>query len=85
MVKTEYKKYHVFYYENENGEFIDLSKKKRWPPFTKQSDIFFQTDSCTIRRDGTLPDNSTMFGGAMGEKQIGASLPANYFPPHKHN
>lgn len=44
------------------------------------SRIYFLNDSCTIRADGSRPDNSIMFGPKIGDKRIGAMLPDNFQP-----
>jgi len=44
------------------------------------SRIYFLKDSCTIRADGSRPDNSIMFGPKIGDKRIGAMLPDDFQP-----
>ena len=50
------------------------------PP--KKSKIYFLYDECVIRKDGTRPGESITFGGTIGEKRIGASLPDDYYPDY---
>ncbi len=49
-----------------------------------KSILYFLSDSCTVRRDGTFPDNTIMFGGAISKKQVGASLPEDYQIPQRN-
>ena len=44
------------------------------------SDIQFLNDQCIIRSTGSSPANSILFGGPIGEKRVGTTLPSNYFP-----
>lgn len=75
--------FHILYYSNSKGEPIDLMREKSNSLNPAQSGIHLKNDSCTIRKDGTLPDLSISFYGAFGSKQVGASLPADYSPPAK--
>ena len=44
------------------------------------SRIYFLKDTCTIRSDGSRPDNSIMFGPIIGNKRVGAMLPYDFQP-----
>ena len=44
------------------------------------SRMYFLKDTCTIRADGSRPDNSIMFGPVIGDKHVGAMLPNEYRP-----
>lgn len=47
---------------------------------SKDSYLFILNDSCTIRKDGTLPGGQIVFSNSMVKKRIGASLPSDYAP-----
>jgi hypothetical protein len=70
--------FYIHFYDNIKGEPIDLSAK--YGNYYTQSTIYFTEDTCIIRENGTLPDNSIVFGISMGEKRVGAMLPGNYIP-----
>lgn len=44
------------------------------------SRIIFKTDSCVIRRNGTMPAPFILFMGKFAEKRIGAIIPDDYSP-----
>lgn len=44
------------------------------------SEVIFKKDTCLIRKDGTLPYNSIVFGKAIGAKRVGCLLPDDYTP-----
>ncbi len=46
----------------------------------KKSIIYFLNDTCTIRKNGTIPDNSILFGGEISKHKVGSFLPDNYIP-----
>jgi hypothetical protein len=71
------KSFLIEYYDNLRGEPIDLTKGKgiNYPVY---SGVYFMEDTCSIRKDGTIPDNSIVFGPFIGTKRIGARLPGNY-------
>ncbi len=46
----------------------------------QESMIFFLKDTCIIRKNGTIPDNSIMFGGEISRKKVGSFLPDDYMP-----
>ena len=46
----------------------------------KYSSAKFLKDTCTIRADGSRPDNSILFSYSIGEKRVGAMLPYDYQP-----
>ena len=54
--------------------------KKSDQPGYLVSKMYFTSDSCFVRSNGTLPDGSIMFDGAIGGKKVGAMLPENYSP-----
>lgn len=47
---------------------------------TDASKIIFKTDSCIIRRNGTMPAPMILFMGKFAEKRIGAIIPDDYMP-----
>jgi len=68
----------ICYYQHSNGTPIDLTQKKAANPV--KSGLYFLDDNCLIRKDGTTPGNSLVFGSFIGTKKIGASLPDDYEP-----
>lgn len=46
----------------------------------ERSEIYFLDDKCVIKKDGTRPGESIVFGLGIGSKRIGATLPNNYEP-----
>jgi CarboxypepD_reg-like domain len=88
-------KYNIYYVGKSNGKPISLINKKKlevgsdiekWKNsnyylFTDQiSTITFLNDTCTIRSNGTIPDNNITFGGKIAEKKVGAMVPDDYEP-----
>lgn len=69
----------IQYFENFNRP-VDLKREKiqRITPNTISSKIYFLKDTCTIRADGSRPDNSLMFGPKIGNKRVGAMLPYDF-------
>lgn len=45
--------------------------------------VIFRSDVCTIRADGTIPDNNIQFGGKIATKAGGALLPNDYSPENE--
>ncbi len=66
----------LFYYADSRGFPHDLTREKGRQPI--QSQIQFLSDTCVIRRNGTVPNNNILFGGPIAEKKVGAMLPDNY-------
>lgn len=72
------KKYIIRYYKNLNNKPIDLTR--HMGIFGGYSEVIFKKDTCLIRKDGTLPYNSIVFGKAIGSKRVGSLLPYDYKP-----
>ncbi|PKP34700.1 MAG: hypothetical protein CVU00_05600 [Bacteroidetes bacterium HGW-Bacteroidetes-17] len=70
------KHFYLFYYGNSKGEPKDLTTQKPWVPI--QSEIYFLSDTCLIRSNGIIPNNSIVFSGAISEKKVGSMLPEDY-------
>jgi hypothetical protein len=68
----------IFYFSDLDDMSKDISKFKM--VHSIQSKIYFTSDTCKIRMNGTTPDNNIKFAGVMGEKKIGATLPDDYQP-----
>lgn len=77
------KKLLVYYYANSRKTPINLWEKKGRTPI--QSKIYFNNDTCTITSNGTIPNNSIYFGGAIDRKRVGALLPSDYQPIVRNN
>jgi hypothetical protein len=61
------------------------SKKNVWNFWDVQNNsyIILKSDTCTIRSNGTIPDNNILFGGMMASKRGGTLLPYDYIPKEK--
>ena len=61
------------------------SKKNVWDFWDIQNNsyIILKSDTCTIRSNGTIPDNNILFGGMMTSKRGGTLLPYDYIPKEK--
>jgi hypothetical protein len=69
----------INYYCDYRGWPIDISKSKFYDQ-SKFSEVYFLNDTCMIRKDGTRPENSIVFGAGIGNKRVGAILPNDYQP-----
>lgn len=68
----------ILYFYKTNGKPINLSTQKS--NTNLQSAVYFLSDTCTVRSDGTVPDINISFSGAISDKKAGASLPDDYMP-----
>jgi hypothetical protein len=68
----------IVYYSNSKGKPKDLTLFK--PTWGVKSFVIFKKDTCLIRKDGTVPDDSIVFGMAIGSKKVGSLLPGDYKP-----
>jgi len=87
------KSFEIHYFGKANGSPVDMSKKQFSNPVEYAnryriyyndmncSTIYFINDTCIIRKNGTVPDNSISFGGKISYKKVGAILPDDYTPP----
>ncbi|MDD2559987.1 MAG: carboxypeptidase-like regulatory domain-containing protein [Bacteroidales bacterium] len=71
------KVYHILYYHKSDGSPRDLTQRRE-AGLIKSSEIRLLRDTCLIRSDGSIPDNSIVFGGEISHKKAGASLPDDY-------
>ena len=71
--------FYINYYSNFNDSPTNLSKTSFYDQ-SKYSEIYFLHDTCVIRKDGTRPENSIVFGPGIGTKRVGATLPNDYEP-----
>jgi hypothetical protein len=72
-------RFNIIYYCGYNGSPINL-KVSTTAELTEYSEIYFLNDACAIRKDGTRPENSIVFGPGIGTKRVGATLPNDYDP-----
>lgn len=70
------RQFHLFYYSNSKGEPKDITIQK--PRVSLQSQLYFFSDNCVIRKNGIIPNNKILFGGLISEKKTGAILPDDY-------
>ncbi|MDD4426753.1 MAG: hypothetical protein PHS40_12575, partial [Mariniphaga sp.] len=74
------KSFFIRYYERKTYP-ANLNEIKNGQTLSSElSKIYFLKDTCTIRSDGSRPDNSIMFGSKIGDKRVGAMLPNDYEP-----
>jgi hypothetical protein len=86
------RKFRIHYFCRFNGMPVDLTKKTlshemeyfdaysvNYKP-TNQSTILFLSDTCTIEKDGFIPDINIAFIGKNNQKKVGASLPDDFRP-----
>ncbi|MDP4276259.1 MAG: carboxypeptidase-like regulatory domain-containing protein [Bacteroidota bacterium] len=84
--------FQIHYFCDLAGKPVDLTKKdpenvlsyfdvfSRFYKPEYRSYLTFTNNSCTIDKDGLIPDNSIAFGGKAGEKKVGSTLPNDYRP-----
>jgi hypothetical protein len=78
----------IYYFSNYDGSPIDLTRncfdisadKNVWQSwdFANKSSVTFQSDTCTIRSNGTIPDTNILFDGKIATKRGGTLLPNDY-------
>lgn len=87
IVGLKNKSFLIKYFEKFNRPVSLITRDGIERPFSQEtmvvSKIFFLKDTCTIRADGSRPDNSIMFGPKIGNKRVGAMLPYDYLPENK--
>jgi hypothetical protein len=49
-----------------------------------KSEIYFFSDTCTITKEGTVPNNNIGFGGEISKKKVGTFLPDDYYIVNKN-
>jgi hypothetical protein len=76
VIDLENKNLSVYYNRKMNGKPVDINKQKTYA--VTPSRILFLSDTCSIRADGTTPDNNILFGGKIGGKRVGSMLPSDY-------
>jgi len=80
VVGLKNKSFFIRYYERKTYP-ANLNEIKNGQTLSSElSKIYFLKDTCTIRSDGSRPDNSIMFGSKIGDKRVGAMLPNDYEP-----
>jgi len=85
------KLFYIYDFYNYANKPIDLTNTKKFKfnsieefnednyyYLSGSSTISFLSDTCTIRSDGTLPDNNIVFGGKISYKKVGATIPWDY-------
>jgi hypothetical protein len=71
--------FYINYYSDFRDFPINMSKTTFYDQ-SNYSEIYFLHDTCVIRKDGTRPENSIVFGPGIGSKRVGATLPNDYEP-----
>ncbi len=77
IIGLKNKRFEIEYYQIFNAP---MNLKEREGGRSKFSNVSFLKDTCTIRADGSRPDNSIMFGPEIGNKRVGAMLPYDFTP-----
>jgi hypothetical protein len=72
------KEFIIAYYQLSDGVPLNLTAMNGFKPY--KTKIKLLSDTCIIRKDGTVPDNSIAFSSIIGNKRIGAQLPGDYKP-----
>jgi hypothetical protein len=70
----------IFYYQDRKDLPLNLKTEKVKNKKCFYSTLNFISDTCFVRKDGTVPNNSILFGPPISNKRIGAMLPDNYMP-----
>jgi hypothetical protein len=78
IIKLKDKKFIIYYYQESSGEPKVILNSKN--DMHLRSVVYFLSDTCYIRSDGTVPDFSIMFTESIGNKKVGTMLPGNYQP-----
>jgi len=81
VIGPKYKEFYILYYDQLNGKPINLTVKEGYKPYKTR--FQFLKDTCIIRNDGTVPNNSIGFRSVIGDKRLGAYLPNDYDPSDK--
>ena len=88
IIGLKNKSFLIKYFEKYNRPVSLITRDGIERPFSKEtmevSAIYFLKDTCTIRTDGSRPDNSIMFGPKIGNKRVGAMLPYDFRPENKN-
>jgi len=69
----------IRYCSDRRGIPLNLDETDEFPS-VEISSIYFINNECIIRKDGTRPGESIIFGPGLGDKRVGATLPDNYNP-----
>lgn len=68
----------ILYYATIKGTPVDLTQRRGMIPI--DSEMILISDTCTIWDNGSVSENSIVFGPAIGAKKFGSLLPEDYFP-----
>lgn len=71
--------FNLWYFSDRRGFPLNIDRADEFPS-EKFSKIYFINDECIIRKDGTRPGESIIFGPGIGDKRVGANLPNDYEP-----
>ena len=80
IIGLKNKNFIIEYFEYRDHPFNLKDKEEGQSLLTVLSKIYFLKDTCTIRADGSRPDNSIMFSPEIGNKRVGAMLPYDFQP-----
>jgi hypothetical protein len=76
--------FNVLYYYKSNRTPLDLTTNKISYNSFYKSEIYFFSDTCTITKEGTVPNNNIGFGGEISKKKVGTFLPDDYYIVNKN-
>ena len=68
--------YQIKYYPSRNIH-VNLNECEEPLFYYYNTNLYFAKDTCTIRKDGSLPGGEIIFEGWMVRKRMGAALPNN--------
>ncbi|MCP4310168.1 MAG: carboxypeptidase-like regulatory domain-containing protein [Bacteroidetes bacterium] len=72
--------FRVIYYFRGSNKPVDLTNLKAQPSDAAFSVLRFLNDTIRIEATGWIPENSILFGGAIGDKRVAWMLPEDYIP-----
>ena len=75
------RKLKIRYYHKSDGSPYVWGEKAKGIRHNTVSGMTVLEDTCVIRKDGIVMDNSILFTGEMTKKRVAACLPDDYFPP----
>ena len=75
------RKLKIRYYHKSDGSPYVWGEKSKGIRHNTVSGMTVLEDTCIIRKDGIVMDNSILFTGEMTKRRVAACLPDDYFPP----
>ena len=82
IIGLKEKNLRIVYYQKEKHKPMNLNTKNQNHEKLFYYKLKLLKDTCIIRSDGSIPDNSIQFGPAIGGKRVGAFLPDDFISDH---